>query len=172
MPDELYPLLNGLFDWSAIGQTRAKYGYVYHTTSTPKAIKIMKDGYIKPLGIGISARMPWIISFTLDPLFGSTVDIFGVTFIFSEHTIREKYRGREVPAPHIEIERWRKAWLEEMEIEVGERVYLSDCLEILPETACARKYGLGYKYHYKDVREQVLSKKFNPRRLHLSRPHS
>lgn len=158
MPDELYPLLNGLFDWSLIGKTRAKTGFVYHTTSTPRAIKIIRDEYIRPLGIGSSREMGNIISFTLDPLFGSSVDIFGVTFIFPERIIREKYLGREIPTPHyMEVERWRKAWLQEMEIEVGKRVYLSDCVEILPEIACARKYGFGWKYHYKDIRSKLLA---------------
>ena len=113
--------------------------YVFHTTSPPTALKILIDGYLKP-----SAG---IISFTRSPFFGSTVYSRGITFVFPENIIIEKYGGKEVEPDIYELE-------EEIFVE-NRLVYIEDATEILTERDVARKYGFGLKYPYKDVRYRL-----------------
>jgi len=140
-----------MYDWSRaeITPKPAITGYLFHSTKIPIAFQILKDGYIKPFAGSIS--------FTLDPCFN--VGIPSLSFIFPEKLIRDKYGGVDLPMPHYWTqgeEAWRKQWEEEMEVEVkGKLVYVSDCVEILPERAACWKYGRGYGYHFKDIRERL-----------------
>jgi len=119
-------------------------GYVFHTTSPAAALKILADGCLKPL---------WAtgeISFSKNPFFGSTVYPGGVTFVFPEKVIREKYGGYDTI--------WGKGYEQEEEVAVkGKLVYMSDCTEVLMERDVARKYGFGWKYPYKDVRYRLAT---------------
>lgn len=140
------PHAAGLFDWSTSEYKPAVTGYVTHNTAINSALRILKDGYIRPhLGS---------ISFSLDPCF--SVAHPSVSFIFPESVIREKYGGR-VPEylVHYEPEQVRKIWEREMEVEVKDRlVYISDCVEVLPGRDTCWKYGRGYMYHYVDIRDR------------------
>lgn len=130
-------------------------GFAFHNTSHQNALKILEDGCLIPF-IGS-------ISFTLDPCF--TVADPGVTFVFPEHVIREKYSGKEPEFRYIpDPEARRKAWESEMEVEVKhQRVYMSDCVEVLAGRDTCWKYGYGYKYRYIDVRDRKYGpwRKFN-----------
>jgi len=119
--------------------TPAISGFAFHNTSAKNALQILKDGYIRPF---LKA-----ISFTLDPCF--TVKSYGVTFVFPEQVIRDKYGGKELfPRSH-------PAWESEMEVEVRDKpVYISDCVEILGGKDVCWKYGYGYKYRYVDIRDR------------------
>lgn len=119
-------------------------GYVFHTTSPPIALKILADGYLKPT---------WPtgdISFTRNPWLGSSVYPHGMTFVFLEKVIKERYGGKDIEYPPFAFYRT------EAEMAVKARlVYLSDCTEILTERDVARKYGYGWKYLYKDIRYRL-----------------
>jgi len=121
-------------------------GYVFHTTSPANALKILADGYLRPM---------WAtgdIAFTKNPFFGSSVYFHGITFVFPEKVIVEKYGGKEVEYPPTALETYK----EEEEIAVtGRLVYVSDCTEVLTERDVARKYGFGWRYPYKDVRYRL-----------------
>lgn len=136
-----------LFNWSTYtGPKPVIPGYVFHHTYEGNAIQILKDGYIKP-----SAGS---ISFTLDPWFAGIMP--SIVFVFREGIIREKYGGVEIDYWYIEDpEKRRKTWEQEMEIEVkSQLVYLEDCVEVLTGRDVNWKYGHGYKYPYKDIRER------------------
>lgn len=127
---------------------RAIEGYVFHTTSPVAALKILADGYLKPM---------WAtgdISFTKDPFLGSSVYFHGITFVFLERVIREKYDGKDIEYPPT----GHKSWRAEEEVAVtGRIVYISDCFEVLTERDVGRKYGFGLKCPYKDVRYRLGS---------------
>ena len=147
-----------MYDWSKAKTTPkpAITGYVFHTCYADKALSILRDGYIRPLGIGTTRERPFIISFTLEPCFN--VGFPSVSFVFKEDLIRERYGGVELPMPHYwdrGEEAWQKAWEEEMEVEVPGRVYLTDLVEVLPSRAACWKYGKGYRYSFKDLRERT-----------------
>ena len=156
------PHAAGLFDWSTSEYKPAITGYLFHNTGDKTALKILKDGYLR--------RWAGSMSFSLDPCF--SVAYPGVTFVFPESIIREKYGGTIIDYHWIEDPvKKRKAWETEMEVEVRERVvYISDCVEILPAVDCCRKYGYGYKRQYVDVRYKKSSpwrefRKFAPELL-------
>lgn len=136
-----------LFDWSTYtGPKPAIPSYVFHHTYEDKALEILEDGYIKP-----SAGS---ISFTLDPWFAGIMP--SVCFVFREDVIRDKYGGKEIDYFYIEdpVAR-RKTWEQEMEVEVKSQIVrLEDCVEILTGRDANWKYGHGYKYHYKDIRDR------------------
>lgn len=114
-------------------------GFAFHNTRIETALQILKDGYLKP-SLGA-------LSFTLDPCF--LVAYTGVTFVFPEQVIRDKYGGREL------FPRGSQAWEQEEEVEVRSKiVYVSDCVEVLGGRDACWKYGYGYKYHYVDVRDR------------------
>ena len=120
--------------------TEFSKGYVFHTTSPVNALKILVSGYL--------TSFFWIddVSFTRDPFFGSSVYYGGFTFVFPEDIIIEKYGGHEV----------EYGYEKEEEVAVkGRVIYTSDCYEVLTQRDVARKYGFGWKYHYKDVRERL-----------------
>jgi len=140
-----------MYDWSKakITPKPAITGYVFHSTKIPIAVRILGEGRLRP-SIGD-------ISFTLDPCFN--VGLPSIVFVFPESVIREKYGGRELPPPHYWTgtkEEWEETWEEEMEVHVvGKYVYLDDCVEVLPDRAACWKYGKGYGYHFKDLRERA-----------------
>ena len=123
--------------------TPAIPGYLFHTTSFKNALFILKDGFLRP-SVGS-------ISFSKCPWFGSSVEPFGITFVFPEDIIKEKYGGvDEEYTPGSLYE-------QEEEVSVGRKlVYLTDCVEILPLRATIWKYGIGYRYHFKDIRQRTV----------------
>jgi len=142
-----------MYDWSKSEWKPAITGYVFHNTSILSLFKILKDGYLEPrIGDLITPRGS--ISFTLDPCFSVTTP--SVTLVLSEKIIKTKYGGKEPEFRGVPEERRFEVWKSEMEIEVkGKRVYIKDCVEILPERACCWKYTYGFKYHFKDIRERL-----------------
>ena len=142
-----------MYDWSKSEWKPAILGYVFHNTSIPNLFRILKDGYLEPRVAG------WVtergsISFTLDPCFNVVAP--SVTLIFPEEVIRTKYGGKEPEFRGVPEERRFEVWKSEMEVEVkGKKVYIEDCVEILPERACCWRYTFGYKYHFKDIRERL-----------------
>ena len=120
--------------------TEFSKGYVFHTTSPANALKILADRYLTPLFKILD------VSFTRDPFLGGSVYFHGVTFVFLEKVIIEKYGGKEVEVGYEQ---------EEEVYVTGRVVYIADCHEVLMQRDTVRKYGFGYKYPYKDIRYRL-----------------
>ncbi len=115
--------------------------FLFHTTSRQNGKKIIRQGQLVPkLGT---------ISFSSNPHFGSSVDIFGTTFVFDEDTILDQYEGEEIDQGS------RNFIPGEDEIFTRVPVLVADAIEILPARAAIQKYGFGMKFRFKDVRDRA-----------------
>ncbi|KKN75339.1 hypothetical protein LCGC14_0381910 [marine sediment metagenome] len=115
--------------------------FLFHTTNRKSAKEIIRSGYLRPrLGI---------LSFSSNPHFGSSVDIFGTTFVYDEDIIFDRYQGEEIDQGSIDFIPGEDETFTRVPVAV------SDAIEILPSRAAIRKYAFGMKFHFKDVRDRT-----------------